>query len=216
MLSRQQASINKYSNKSKFSRKPKSTSRPFAPLPPSFRVALYQTQNDIRLSQIVPSNFGFGLYDWLGNVPSYQTALYTMYKFCKIHAVRVDVRVVSTGLEPLAIAIATVPFQDVPGISPSTLITRPGSYYTTIGGSAGNNIASFSRRYVSDKVLGRVPESPDFYQTSTQAAASTPNNVQSPVVVVSIDTANPSSTGSWVATYKITYEVEFFDREVST
>jgi len=190
---------------------PRASLTKFNPMPHRYYAKLTYVVTDIRVGNTTASTFIWGLFEFLNRRPGYSAQLYQVYKYCRIHSTTVDAEVINTGTTtPLKIVAAVLPFADTPATE-TQLGERPNSIYQTVGLSTGASKARIIKKYNSLNELGERVYSKDYWCSVAQSTSTTPQDVNGPVIQVSVFSVDEATAWSGNIYYKVSFDCEFFD-----
>lgn len=185
----------------------------YNPLPRELSVALKYQYHDRRDSNTTPSAYVFGLFEYLNQLPMFSTELFNMYRLCRVTAVSIKAEVINlSSTVPLILSVGTVPWSSSTStFDPYLIAERPRSVSKTVATSTGMSRSIINKTYYSFDELGNPVYDKLHYFDSAQALVSTPQDTEAPCVIVSVGAADSTSTWAGLATYTITYHVQYFE-----
>ena len=169
---------------------------------------------DIRLANTTPSTFVFGLIDFYNQLPAYAASFYQIYKYARINAIHVQVELVSTGTEPLLIAMDVLPYSQATStfVDPHFIASRPRAVSKMVGTSTGMSRIMLNKTYKTAESLGQLNYSDSAWQSYSEALSVLPDP-DHPFVCISVDSVLASATWSADAVYHVTYHMQFFEQQ---
>lgn len=185
----------------------------YSGLPREMSVALKYQYHDRRDSNTTPSAYVFGLFEYLNQKPMFSSELFNMYRLCRVTAVHIKAEVINLSSSvPLILSVGTIPWSAATStFDPYLIAERPRSVSKTVATSTGMSRSVINKTYYSFDELGNPVYDKDHCFDSVQAGVSTPQDQEAPCVIVSVGAADASSTWAGLATYTVTYHVQYFE-----
>jgi len=185
----------------------------YQPLPRELSVALKYQYHDRRDANTTPSAYVFGLFEYLNQKPMFSSELFNMYRLCRVTAVTIKAEVINlSSTVPLIISVGTVPWSSSTStFDPYLIAERPRAMSKTVATSTGMSRSIITKTYYSFDELGNPAYDKSHYFDSVQAGVSTPQDQEAPCVIVSVGAADAVSTWAGLATYTVTYHVQYFE-----
>lgn len=182
-------------------------------LPKEFSVALvdrFQTNT----SAVSDLQYSFGLLEYLNRVPTYLSELYTIYRYSRVTWVDFEVTLVNTGSAPIDLIVGVIPQVDTTAVTPAILEQKPGSVRKLVSIAGGMDRVTIRKSCDPAEWLGNPYQTKDYWVTATQAASTTPLDVNEPVFLVI--PSQPTTAMSYVLNVRTTYHVQLFDIRTAT
>jgi hypothetical protein len=181
-------------------------------MPKEFSVALPFTESDSSGGTPAARVRTYGLFEVLGNRPLYMAELFSIYRYCRITAVHVQMEVVNTSSTvPLRMVAATVPWNDSTTID--TLSQRPGAIVKIVGLSTGSSKAVIRKTWHTQVEQGNPVYDKTYWFDSTQSASTTPQDTQEMSIRCAIQAVDGASSFNVESVFRVIYHVQFFDLE---
>ena len=116
-----------------------------------------------------------GLVEFLGYPGSYSDSLYGLYKYARIRASKITLRLVNAGTEPIILAVAPMPY-DFATSTPTVaeLLDHPRVARTAVGPNSGTSNGVVSNAVTVASVLGKEFVSSRYEITQAQSVSATP------------------------------------------
>ena len=181
-------------------------------IPSVMRVSTRSRTYETGSSTASPLYFQYGLVEFLGKPGQYSDSLFGLYKYAVIHGVRINLKVVNMGSEPLIFAVAPLPFSWV-GSTPTLaeILDAPRCVRTTVGGSTGMDKAEISNAITAKALLGSDVAALRYQQDQARAGSTTPLFPDEPCWTVVLSAFNALNTVSFRVEVELTYNVEYFN-----
>lgn len=162
---------------------------------------------------MTPSAYVFGLFEFLNQKPMFSSELFDIYRLCRVTAVTVKAEVINlSSTVPLIIAVGTIPWSASSStFDPYLLAERSRAVSRTVATSTGMSRSIINKTFYSFDELGNPVYDKSHWFDSVQASNSTPQDQEAPCVMVSVGAADATSTWAGLATYTVTYHVQYFE-----
>lgn len=156
---------------------------------------------------------GFGLFDFLGRIPEYALEAYTLFRYCRIVGLDVEVQVAGESDEAnqnfaYEVALARIPYDQI-GLTPQALRLVRGSHYKLVP-TSGANRCVLRGHYGSIDELGNPVLDRQFWQSITEAQSTTPSDTDRPVIALAVGSVN-GNRGIVSLNISLTYHMQFFE-----
>ena len=183
-------------------------------LPREFEFSSKYSTYDIRLANTSPSTQVFGLIDFYNQLPAYAASVYQIYKYARINAIHVQVELVSTGTEPMLVAMDVLPYSQATStfVDPHFIASRPRAVSKICGTSTGMSRVLLNKTYKTAESLGQLNYSDSAWQSYSEALSVLPDP-DHPFVCVSVDSVLASGTWAADIVYHVTYHMQFFEQQ---
>lgn len=180
------------------------------------RVTLRHRTFETASVSLSPLFFRVGILEPIGNVPTYQAALFTLYQRARIRGVKMTVTVINTGAEPIELVANALPYNWL-SISPTLaeIIDKPGSVRRLVSGVGGMDRATLTITRTSAQVLGSHAYLADYDFDQVQALSTTPIATDEPAFTYMVSALNSTSTMSFRVERTVEWDYEFFDQNAS-
>jgi len=151
----------------------------------------------------------FGMIEPLGLDLAYTTFLYGIYRYLKVTAVTIQVHVSNQSTVPVNVVLFALPFSAMATVTPLQATNSRGSVKRVLSAVGGMDRANLSKTYDAQTWFGS-PNFEKYWVTATQAALTTPIDVNEPAIGLLIDNVYAASN-NYLFDIKLIYHVQFFD-----
>jgi hypothetical protein len=180
------------------------------PMPTELSVALRYTDT-LSYTLAASTNFAYGMLEFLSFRPLYTDQLYSLYRYCKVTAVDVQIEVNNTGSTAMQYAMGYVPQLAASTMSYARLTERAGTVHKNVSAKGGMDRAIISKTFGVEKCLGE-PVLSKYWVSNSQSLSTSPIDVNEPVISVALQNLEGSVFSAAVA-LRITYHCQFFSLE---
>jgi len=188
----------------------------FAPkIPNELSVSLVNTDFD---SHSVASGFAlrrFGIVEFLAYRPLYCLELYQIYKYCRVTAVTVQLKLVNTSATvPIVLALGQCPYADSAGLTPDRAWESIGTKRSIISVQGGMDRTTMSKTFVGQDCYGQPYLDQKYWVNASQSASTTPIDADEPIGYYMISDYSGQGAFSCKIEFKMTYHLQFFDLRI--
>ena len=157
-----------------------------------------------------------GLVEFLGYPGSYSDSLFGLYKYARIRASKITLRLVNAGTEPIILAVAPMPY-DFATSTPTVaeLLDHPKVVRTAVGPNSGASNGVVSAATTVAAVLGKEFVSSRYEITQAQAASTTPIEASEPAWIILVSAFNGLTQVSYRLEIEKEYDVEYYSLDSS-
>lgn len=184
-------------------------------IPSELSVALVNTDYDNH--DISPSFVArkFGIVEFLAFRPLYCLELYQIYKYARITAVEIELRVCNkSGSDPLMMALGMCPNSDFSGLTPDRAWETPGTKRRLLSTKGGMDKGVLKKTFVGQNAYGQPYLDQKFWVDVTQSASTTPIDANEPIAYYMLSSGSGGAVPSCLIEYKTTYHIQFFDLKI--
>lgn len=154
----------------------------------------------------------FGLVEFLSYRPLYALEFYAMYKYARVTAVTLEVKVANISTtKPLMIAIGTVPYSEASSITPDRFWEKSTTSRKQLSVQGGLDKCTLKKTFVAQTVMGQPYLDQKYWIDVTQSASTTPVDVNAPVLLYMISDLTGGGGFTAYVNWRITYHIQFFD-----
>ena len=157
-----------------------------------------------------------GKVEFLGYPGSYADTLYGLYKFARVRASKITLRLVNAGTEPTILAVAPMPYTfAVSTPTVAELLDHPKVSRTVIGPSSGVSNGTVTNATTVAAVLGKEFVSSKFVIDQAQSVNTTPLDPNEPAWIILVSAFNGLAQVSYRLEIEKEYDVEFYSLDSS-
>ncbi len=184
----------------------------FAPtMPREFSVALAERSFQQLSAITVPTQFVYSTLEFLGRTPTYLTELYAIYKYARVTAITLEVKIVNLASAPVEAVIAVLPFSEITGFTLEKAVERPGSVRRVVSGAGGIDQATLKKTITAESAFGQPYLDRDFWIDSSQATSITPLDSREPAIVAFVQGMATAASVTYNIETRATFHCQFFD-----
>ena len=188
----------------------------YRPIPTAMRVRIKTRTYETATNAASPLFSIGGLVEFLGYPGSYSDSLYGLYKYARIRASKITLRLVNAGTEPVILAVAPMPY-DFATSTPTVaeLLDHPAVARTTVGPNSGSSNGVISKAVTAASVLGKEFVSSRYEITQAQSVSTTPIEASEPAWIMLVSAFNGLTQVSYRLEVEKEYDVEFYSLDSS-
>lgn len=188
----------------------------YRPIPTAMRVRIKTRTYETATNASSPLYSIGGLVEFLGYPGSYADSLYGLYKYARIRASKITLRLVNAGTEPIVLAVAPMPY-DFATSTPTLaeILDHPKVVRTTVGPNTGVSNGTVVNAVTVASVLGKEFVSSRYEITQAQAASTTPIEASEPAWIMLVSAFNGSTQVSYRLEIEKEYDVEWYSLDSS-
>jgi len=154
----------------------------------------------------------FGLVEFLAYRPLYCLEFYAMYKYARITAVTLEVKVVNrSSTSPLIFAIGTAPYSEIATLSPDRFWEKSTTQRKQLSVLGGLDKGVLRKTFVAQDIMGQPYLDQKYWIDVTQSASTSPVDVNEPVLAYCLSDFTGTTGAVAYVNWKITYHIQFFD-----
>ena len=188
----------------------------YKPIPTAMKVRVKTRTYETATNASSPL-FSIGsLVEFLGYPGSYSDSLFGLYKYARIRASKIALRLVNAGTEPIMLAVAPMPY-DFATSTPTVaeLLDHPKVARTAIGPNSGASNGVVTASTTVAAVLGKEFVSSRYEITQAQAASTTPIEASEPAWIILVSAFNGLTQISYRLEIEKEYDVEYYSLDSS-
>ena len=188
----------------------------YRPIPTAMKVRVKTRTYETALNSSSPLFSIGGLVEFLGYPGSYSDSLFGLYKYARIRASKITLRLVNAGSEPIILAVAPMPY-DFATSTPTVaeLLDHPKVVRTAIGPNSGASNGVVSQAVTVASVLGKEFVSSRYEMTQAQATSTTPIEASEPAWIILVSAFNGLTQISYRLEIEKEYDVEWYSLDSS-
>ena len=188
----------------------------YKPIPTAMRVRVRTRTYETATNASSPLFSIGGLVEFLGYPGAYSDSLYGLYKYARIRASKITLRLVNAGTEPIILAVAPMPY-DFATSTPTVaeLLDHPKAVRTTVGPSSGASNGMISSAVTTASVLGKEFVSSRYEMTQAQAVSTTPIEASEPCWIILVSAFNGLTQVSYRLEIEKEYDVVYYSLDSS-
>lgn len=184
-------------------------------IPNEFSVALVNTDYDAFPPSGSYVSRKFGIVEFLSYRPLYCLELYQIYKYARITAVDIELRVVNQSTNtPLIAALGMCPNSDAAGLVPDRAWETPGTVRKLMSVQGGIDKCVLRKTFVGQDAYGQPYLDQKFWIDASQSASTTPVDANEPVGFYMLSSNTGTGPGACTVEFKLTYHIQFFDLRI--
>jgi hypothetical protein len=186
------------------------------PLPKEFSVHLDEFYSRTSNATADLEKITLGMLEYLNRLPMFATEFYTLYKYCRITAVEIQLELSNIGASSIQFVVGHCPYEDVSSMTVSKLSQLPGSTRRTVSAKGGMDRATINKFFNVQQLIGNPAYDKTYWVDATQAVSATPIDVKEPVIVLLIDNSTTGTTDfQYDVVGRIRYHIQWFDIETA-
>jgi hypothetical protein len=183
-------------------------------LPAEFSVSLVNTDYD----SLAVASFAtrrFGIVEFLSYRPLYCLELYQIYKYARVTAVTIELKVVNTSTTiPIVVALGQCPYADSAGLTPDRAWETPGTKRQVVSVQGGLDRATVRRTFVAQDCYGQPYLDQKYWIDVSQSASASPIDQNEPIAYYVISDMAGSGPIACKVDFKTTFHIQFFDLRI--
>jgi len=185
------------------------------PIPSEFSISLVNTDYDSFANTGSYALRRFGIVEFLAYRPLYCLELYQIYKYARITAVQIELKVVNaSSTTPLVLALGQCPYADSAGLTPDRAWETPGTRKQLVSVQGGMDRATIRKTFVGQNAYGQPYLDQKYWVDVSQSASTTPIDANEPIAYFMLSDYGGSGGVSARVESKITYHIQFFDLRI--
>lgn len=188
----------------------------YRPIPTAMKVRIKTRTYETATNATSPLFSIGGLVEFLGYPGSYSDSLFGLYKYARIRASKITLRLVNAGTEPIILAVAPMPY-DFATSTPTVaeILDHPKVVRTTVGPNTGVSNGKIVNAVTVASVLGKEFVSSRYEITQAQAASTTPIEASEPAWIMLVSAFNGLTQVSYRLEIEKEYDVEWYSLDSS-
>ena len=188
----------------------------YKPIPTAMRVRVKTRTYETAANASSPLFSIGGLVEFLGYPGSYADSLYGLYKYARIRASKITLRLVNAGTEPIILAVAPMPY-DFASSTPTVaeILDHPKVARTAIGPNSGASNGVVTCATTVAAVLGKEFVSSRYEITQAQSVNTTPIEASEPAWIIMVSAFNGLTQISYRLEIEKEYDVEWYSLDSS-
>ena len=188
----------------------------YKPIPTAMKVRVKTRTYETGTNSASPLFSIGGLVEFLGYPGSYSDSLFGLYKYARIRASKITLRLVNAGTEPLILAVAPMPY-DFATSTPTVaeILDHPKVVRTAVGPNTGISNGTVTNFATVASVLGKEFVSSRYEMTQAQASSTTPIEASEPAWIVLVSAFNGLTQVSYRLEIEKEYDVEWYSLDSS-
>ena len=188
----------------------------YKPIPTAMKVRVKTRTYETATNSASPLFSIGGLVEFLGYPGSYSDSLYGLYKYARIRASKITLRLVNAGTEPLILAVAPMPY-DFATSTPTVaeLLDHPKVARRAVGPNSGDSNGVVSLSTTVAAVLGKEFVSSRYEMTQAQSVSTTPIEASEPAWIILVSAFNGLTQVSYRLEIEKEYDVEYYSLDSS-
>lgn len=157
----------------------------------------------------------FGIVEFLAYRPLYCLELYQIYKYARITAVDIEVRVCNQSLTgPIVVALGMCPNSDYAGLTPDRAWETPGTVRRFLSVQGGMDRGTVKKTFVGQDAYGQPYLDQKYWIDVSQSSSTTPVDTNEPIAYYMLSDSTGVSRLQCTVEFKITYHIQFFDLRI--
>lgn len=185
------------------------------PMPAEFSVALVNTDYDAFGPGASFVSRKFGIVEFLAYRPLYCLELYQIYKYARITAIEVELRVCNQSLTgPIVAALGMCANSDHASLTPDRAWETPGTVRRFLSVQGGMDRGSLRKTFVGQDAYGQPYLDQKYWIDVSQSASTTPVDTNEPVAYFILSDSTGVSRLQCTVEWKITYHIQFFNLRI--
>jgi len=184
-------------------------------IPNELSVSLVNTDYDTFGVQASFVTRKFGIVEFLSYRPLYCLELYQIYKYARITAVQIELRVVNQSTSsPLMVALGFCPNADHSALTSDRAWETPGTVRRLMSVQGGMDRGVLKKTFVGQNCFGQPYLDQKYWIDVTQSASTSPVDVLEPVAYYIASSATGGAVPPCTIEWKTTYHIQFFDLRI--